>query len=196
MMSGRSCAGQRRFTTGEDSDLPLSNPTALGYSPKCYLNLSGFMRARSLFSCLILLLFTSSWVGLLAAACCPHMAADHSCCRAMSRHSQMPRDAMGDMGDMGGMGVGPVAEIDEGAAPFLRAGGEVCSHCITHSELPIVILREATHGQRDAKVTAPAISDPAALRSPFLPASAISSRSHAPPGATAGPRVLINILRI
>jgi hypothetical protein len=138
----------------------------------------------------ILLLFVSSWGTVLGAAFCSHMALSHSCCRAKDGHSSISHDEMGDT---------QMESISQetGDAKAFASTEEACAHCLIHPQLPATgaTLRGSNQAKRSVEIAAPPATTLVAIPgSPFLPA--VSSRPHAPPGATASLHVLIGLFRI
>jgi hypothetical protein len=155
----------------------------------------------------VLMLFVSGWGHVLAAALCPHVKAEHSCCPAQatashdhglsSSHEAMQMDGMEGM-DMQ-TPAAPVAETltTGGDANSLGQPLEDCAHCMGHSQLPITPVAAGTADQssRSAELAAPPATS---LISPIAPTltALVSSRPHGPPGTSAPRHVLINIFRI
>jgi len=152
------------------------------------------MRARLLFAGIILSLFVSSWGTVLAAAMCPHMAADHSCCHAMHKHGRMT-----DMAMTSDMQMSPIAVQSPAAsqANTFSQPLEACAHCLGHSQLPPrpVTLREADQTKRGVKISAPFAADgPNSLIPLRVPA--VLPRPHAPPGVMPARHGLLSVFRI
>jgi hypothetical protein len=157
----------------------------------------------------VLMLFVSGWGHVLAAALCPHVKAEHSCCPAQKQeaarhdhglsasHEAMPMDGMEGM-DMQTPAT-PVAETPTvgGDANSLGQPVEDCVHCMGHSQLPTppVAVGTADQSSRSAELAAPPATS---LVTPPIPAltALVTSRPHGPPGASAPRHVLINIFRI
>lgn len=154
------------------------------------------MRARSLISGTLLLLFVSSWGSVLAAPLCPHMAPDHSCCHAMNAPSPMSHQAMDGMHGMSNMQMEAVPVESPDSRAFI-AHETACEHCASQSHLPATgtTLREAGLVKSSLEIAAPLAITPFALPiTAILPA--VLSRPHAPPGATARLHILISLFRI
>ncbi len=160
-------------------------------------NLTVMMRNRSLFTGILLLALLLGACGrLLAAAFCPHMEQDHaSCCPAQVSHGSASHEMMDGM-QMGDMQM-PSAAVHEMDANALGQPGESCAHCIGHSQTTAIpnTLREAARTNHGMERAAPLVSlQSVSFSPPFIPD--ITSRQHAPPGASAARHVLVNVFRI
>ena len=154
------------------------------------------MRARFLLITVVLALFVSSGGGVIAATLCPHKALDHSCCHAMAGHNSASHEAMNGMQAMGDTQSEPVAE-SKFTVNALSQPVEACAHCINHSQLSTspATLREANQAKRGVEAPAPlAVTTLASLETSFAPT--LSSREHAPPGASPARHVLNSVFRI
>jgi hypothetical protein len=161
------------------------------------------MRNRFLSTGILLLaLLASSWGNVLAAAMCPHMASDHSCCHAQLSHGSASHEMMGGMQmdemQMGDMQMTPAAApAHETEDHAFTPPGMSCEYCIGHSQTTATpnTLRQATLTKHGVELSAPlAPSQLITVANSFVPS--ITSRQHAPPGDTSARHVLISVFRI
>jgi hypothetical protein len=176
------------------------------------------MSKRAIFTSFTLLVFMAgTWGNVLAAAFCPRLGSALSCCL---KHDSYPSQSPEthdmhhmDMGQMADMQMDmpaeskeeawtqeqsqPSAEVDQNAgASALGRPVETCSHCLSHSQLPLgsITLHETESGKRRAALTAPQLAQDTALVS--LPRLIFDPREHAPPGDSSPRYLLINVFRI
>ena len=176
------------------------------------------MSKRAVFTSFILLAFIAgAWGNVLAAAFCPRLGSTLSCCLKHSSHpSQSPETHdmhHMDMGQMADMQMDmpaesteeastqkqsePLAEVNQDAGPTaLGQPVETCSHCLSHSQLPLgsITLHETESAKQRADLTAPQLAQDTALVS--LPRLIFDPREHAPPGDSSPRYLLINVFRI
>jgi hypothetical protein len=161
------------------------------------------MRNRFLSTGILLLaLLASAWGNVLAAALCPHMASDHSCCHAQLSHGSASHEIMGEM-QMDEMQMGDM-QMTPAAAPAHESDGHAftqpgmsCEYCIGHSQTTATpnTLRQATQARHSVELSAPlAPSRRVTVASAFVPS--VTSRQHAPPVDTSARHVLLSIFRI
>jgi hypothetical protein len=149
-----------------------------------------------------LLLFVSGWGQTLAAAFCPHARGGHACClanRTSHKHGHTSHHEAAPTGGMGGTEASPPSSGTNAGGDVTSLGqpSEECGHCMSHSRQPAAPLAAGAAGQPKpgADSTAPppaAFAD--AQAAVFTPA--ITSRQHAPPGASSPRHVLISVFRI
>ncbi len=181
------------------------------------------LKGRSLFAAFLLLAFIAgAWGNVLAAAFCPGMASVRACCLQHKSHPQssethdMHDMEMGEMADMQmsemkmdmsaesteeastQKQIEPLAGVEQDTeAPAIEQPIETCSHCLSHSQLPLgsVTLRETEAAQRSADlIAAPQVIEQASLTA--LPSLIVDQREHAPPGSSSPRHILINVFRI
>jgi hypothetical protein len=155
------------------------------------------MRNRFLSTGILLLaLLVSAWGNVLAAALCPHMAADHSCCHAQFSHSSASHEMMGEM-QMGDMQMTPAAPAHGSEGNAFTQPGMSCEYCIGYSQMTATpnTLRQATQTKHGIELSAPlAPSQSITVASSFVPS--VTSRQHAPPGDISSRHVLLSVFRI
>ena len=146
---------------------------------------------RLLLICVISLLFVSGWGHVLAAAFCPNMQDMPGC--AMQRGETSTHEGHEGM-EMGDMQMPPVAT--ESKAHTLER--PLVSCCASRPEIPPAPA-VASRGAQQSKQDLGALLKPAlkAIEAPapsfFQP---ITSRQHAPPGASTPRHVLISVFLI
>jgi hypothetical protein len=176
------------------------------------------IKKRVIFTSFLLLAFmTGAWGNVLAAAFCPHIGSLRACCL---KHKSPPSPSaetheMHDMDmDMGEMQmamsaestedsatqkpVEPLAELEQDSqATVVDQPIETCSHCLSHSQLPLgsTTLRETESAKRGADLTAaPQVIGQVSLTA--LPSLIVDQREHSPPGSSSPRHILINVFRI
>ena len=145
---------------------------------------------RLLLICVICLLFVSGWGHVLAAAFCPNMQDMPGCTMQMADTSAPGHEGM----EMGDMQMPPAATENKAHAleqPFV-------SCCASRPEVPpapVVASRGAEQSKQDLgavlKPSPKAITPPAPS---FFPP--VTSRQHAPPGASTPRHVLVSVFLI
>ena len=176
------------------------------------------MSKRALYTWCLLVAFVAGECGnVLAAAFCPHAGSARVCCLkhnpnpAQSRkdHTVHQMD-MGQMADMqmempaepsehatSRQQTEPFAEVDDNApAAGLDQPLEPCSHCLSHSQLPLGpgTLRETESAQQQKDAITTGLTPHNA--STTLPGLIFDPRDHAPPGVSSPRYLLINVFRI
>ena len=148
---------------------------------------------RLLLICVISLLFVSGWGHVLAAAFCPNMQDMPDCHMQAEKVSTSPHarhEAM-EMGDM----QMPSDATEDKVGAFQRP---LVSCCASRPEIPpapIVASRGAEQSKQDlGAIPKPALKAIAPPAPSF--ASPVTSRQHAPPGATTSRHVLISVFLI
>ena len=182
------------------------------------------MSKRAIFTFFLLLAFTAGASrNVLAAAFCPRIASVRACCLKHKSHPSQSYETHDmhdmDMGEMADMQMGemkmdmsaesseeastqkqiePLAEVEQDTeATAVDRPIETCSHCLSHSQLPLgsVTLRETESAKRSADLTAaPQVIEQVSLTA--LPSLIVDQREHAPPGSSSPRHILINIFRI
>jgi hypothetical protein len=146
---------------------------------------------RLLLICVISLLFVSGWGNVLAAAFCPHMQDMPGCTMQAGKNSASSHEGM----EMGDMQMTPtIAESSEVNA----MEQPLASCCTSRPEVPpspVIASRGAEQSKPDpGAILQQARQIPAPQTTSFAPP--ISSRQHAPPGASTPRHVLINVFLI
>jgi len=118
--------------------------------------------------------------GVILAAICPHLRAQHESCHAMSHAGEMPE-----------------MQSANGAAFETSDAGATCNHCLIHArnKRDDSAVEQANASQRAADVSvAPSLptANPPALTKPLM----WVAKAHGPPGDTGPLYVLLNVFRI
>lgn len=155
------------------------------------------MRNQSLSAGVLLLaLLLSTWGNVLAAALCPHLKQDHSCCPAQVSHDSAHHEMADDM-QMSGMEMPPAA-AQETKADVVSRPVEACAHCVGHSQAPTLPLTPggAAPTNHSRQLAAPLAVSPLGSRLTLF-GDEIVSRPHAPPERGSSARhILIGVFRI
>ena len=147
---------------------------------------------RFLLISIILLLFVSGWSHVLAAAFCPHMQDMPGCAMKTASTAHASGHEGMEMGDM----QMPPRETDEKVGALERPLASCCASSRPDvPPAPVVASRGAEQSKQDLGALLKPL--PKALE-PTAPSFAppITSRQHAPPGASAQRHVLINVYLI
>jgi hypothetical protein len=152
-------------------------------------------------SILLLGLLLSSWGGVLAAALCPHMAQDYSCClmSMAHEHDRVSPHHSTEMAGMGDMEMMPQTSAANEVTNSLDQPVESCAHCMGRSEPPFAPVVTASAIEQSKSVADAALapaSNAIAASTQELSASLTRSTSNAPPGASTPRHILISCFRI
>ena len=148
---------------------------------------------RLLLICVISLLCVSGWGHVLAAAFCPNMQ-DMPGCAMQSASTSTPthegHEGM-EMGDMQNRSSAP----EDNLGALERRLASCCASRPEAPPAPVVASRAAQQSKEDfGAILKPALKAIAALAPSFAPP--VTSRQHAPPGATTPRHVLISVYLI
>jgi hypothetical protein len=118
--------------------------------------------------------------GVVLAAVCPHLRAQHESCHAISAMVEMPEMQHAD-----------------GAAFETSDAGGTCNHCVVYArnKRDGFTVQETNASQRASDVTVSHSlpdANPTALTKPLT----CAAKAHGPPGASAPLYVVINVFRI
>jgi hypothetical protein len=145
---------------------------------------------RLLLICVISLLFVSGWSHVLASAFCSNMKDMPGCAMQMGNTSTSGHEGM----EMGDMQMPPTAAGDKVGS----LEQPLASCCASRPEIPpapIVASRGAEQSKQDlGAILKPALKAITQPTSSFAPP--VSSRQHAPPGASTPRHVLISVFLI
>jgi hypothetical protein len=146
---------------------------------------------RLLLICVISLLFVSGWGHVLAAAFCPNMQDMPGCAMQMGDAHASGHEGM----EMGDMQMPPAASAENKSGALERP---LVSCCASRPEIPpapVVASRGAEQSKQDSGVLLKPVPKAIAPPAPSF-APQVTSRQHAPPGASTPRHVLVSVFLI